>query len=92
MEEVAGDLLKPIARIFLAIVRALIWLSWELMIQIIGWSIGWVICRAISFGCFPKENISEVDGAPIMVALIVEMIGLALLLFLAYWLTQYVGQ
>jgi len=91
MEEVASELLKPIARIFLAIVRGLIWLSWELMIQTIGWSIGWVICRAISFGYFPKERISEVDNAPLFVALVVELIGLAFLLFLAYWLSKFVG-
>lgn len=91
MEEVASESLKPIARLFLAIVRGLIWLAWELMIQTIGWSIGWVICRVISFGYFPKEKVSELDSTPVTVAFVVEIIGLAFLCFLAYWLSKFVG-
>ena len=90
MDEVASELLKPIARVVLAIARGLLWLSWEFMIQTIGWGIGWIICRLVSFETFPKEKISEVDDASWPVAIIVEVVGLVFLACLAYWLTGFV--
>ncbi len=91
MEEEASALLKPVARIILTVAKSLLWLSWELIIQTIGWSIGWVVCRLVSFGTFPKERVSGIDDALWFVALIVEIIGLVFLVCMVNWLNGFVN-
>jgi len=71
--------LAPLLRGLLAVGRALVWLVWEFLFMYVGWFIGWPICRVLSLGRFPGERIGEVETAPLWVALIVELCGLATL-------------
>ena len=88
MEENVSEL----ARFILAVARGLFWLAWEFLIHTIGWSIGWTLCRLISLGTFPKVQISELDDTPLSIAIIVEIIGLAFLVCIIYWLTNYINK
>ena len=61
------------------VLRALWWLGWDFCVRTGGWSIGWVLLRAITLGRFPKEGIHQVDNAPWFLGLLVEVLGLLLL-------------
>lgn len=78
------DLLSLLKWPVVALLRALWWLSWELLVQTIGWSIGWVFLRALTFGRFPEERFRGLDDASWSKALFIEAVGLVLLA-LAIW-------
>jgi hypothetical protein len=70
--------------LFLGVLRFLWWLAWELCFQIVGWLVGWPVCRVLSFGRFPAERFTQVDAADSFVAFLVEVIGL-LVVAAAIW-------
>lgn len=83
------DIVEGSVNIFLRAVywlsRALLWLAWDLCVEIIGWSIGWVLFRILTLGFFPKQHITEQEKAPWFTAIFVELTGLLFLLaFVAY--------
>ena len=69
--------------------RFLLWLAWELCTEIICWAIGWVVCRAFTFGKFPRVGLNEIESLDWTEALVVEIVGFATLLLVFYLL---VGQ
>ncbi|MCM5682333.1 hypothetical protein M8A51_22625 [Schlegelella sp. S2-27] len=79
MDDVLEMLLRPIAKLLLALLRGLLWLGWELMFETIGWTVGWLLCRLLSAGRWPRQRWSQQDEAPGGVALVVELIGLGAL-------------
>lgn len=91
MEEVADGLLKVIARGVLAIVRVLIWISWEVLYERVAWYLGWPVARLVSLNQFPKESFTNEEGAHWLTQLIVVMIGIAYPIGLAFFLLHYLG-
>ena len=81
------DLLRPV----LWIARALLWVGWDLLVRTIGWSIGWVFFRAITFGRFPGMGIGELDQTSFGFSLIIELVGLLLLAGFVLLLTQRIN-
>ena len=81
------DLLRPV----LWIARALLWVGWDLLVRTIGWSIGWVFFRAITFGRFPDTGIGDLDQTSFVYSLIIEFTGLLLLAGFVFFLTQYIN-
>jgi len=71
-----------------AILRVLWWLGWDFMFCTVGWSIGWCFFRVITFGRFPAEALGELGEAPWIVAVLVELTGLALLALAIFSLTH----
>lgn len=84
-----GGLLKGVARIFLAFLRALLFIGWDLLFEVVGWTIGWPIYRALSFGRFPKEHIRNHEGAAWFTCLVVDLTGLAILVIVIAWISPY---
>ena len=82
MEEVVAEAGRPLFRLFFYIFRGILWLAWDLSIQIIGWSVGWFFLRVISIGNFPKYKVSEQENAPFGQALLVELLGIAIIGFI----------
>lgn len=61
------------------LLRALWWLGWDFCVRTVGWSIGWMFLRIVTFGRFPREEIKQLDNAPWLLGMLVEILGLALL-------------
>jgi len=73
------ELLEWIPRVVLVILRALYWLGWDFFFHVIGWYVGWLFLRALSFGHFPAAQIGEFDESPLWVQLMVALVGFAVL-------------
>lgn len=86
MADLADLLIRPLATAVLWLLRALLWLGWELMFSTIGWSIGWCVCRIFSLGRLPDVGIKEEDNYDLLPRLVVELIGLFALGALVWWL------
>ena len=80
---------RPILSSVLAVARVLLWLGWDFGFQIVGWSIGWVVCRIITFGKFPHVGFGDVEQMEFWVALLVEIIGLLVLALAVLLLSGY---
>lgn len=91
MEELAEATAKSILRTLGFLVRALIWLIWEVFVHVIGWYAGWPICRVLTLGTFPQEGISQHEDAGVLTHFLVSMVGLLALIALATWLTWLLG-
>ena len=84
-----GGLLKAAARIVLAVLRALLFIGWDLLFEVVGWTIGWPVYRVLSFGRFPKEHIRNHEAASWFTCLVVDLTGLAILATVIAWLSPY---
>ncbi|MCB4362913.1 hypothetical protein KIH07_04165 [Hydrogenophaga taeniospiralis] len=65
--------------ILLAALRVLRWLAMDLLIQTVGWSIGWFVLRVLTLGRCPGERLGGVDEAAPGTAFVVEVVGLGVL-------------
>lgn len=79
MLDVADDLVRPVARFALAVLRALWWLSWELWLESVSWTVGWFTCRAVSLGRVPSVALGDRESAGTGEALVVHLAGIAAL-------------
>lgn len=91
MEELAEGVVKSILRLLGVVIRSLIWLIWELCFDIIGWYVGWLICRAISCGYYPKEPINAQEKINNLSGFIVSLVGILALLLIATLIAKLVG-
>ncbi|KRA74507.1 hypothetical protein ASD78_13670 [Lysobacter sp. Root667] len=91
IDEVDDFLFRPIARFALIVARALWWLSRELLVETVGWSIGWLIWRLLSFGRFPDTGFGDLEQTSGWAALLVEFTGLAAIALTIWGLTAYVS-
>lgn len=73
------DLIKPVARLAYFAARALWWLGAELLVETIGWSIGWCVMRALTLGHYPDIGIDDMEEAAWWARILVQLIGLAAL-------------
>ena len=64
--------------------RFLLWLVWELCIEVIAWAIGWLVCKTITFGKWPNVKFNERENLEWFEAAIIETIGLATIFLLVY--------
>lgn len=91
MEELAEAAAKTILRTLGFVVRALIWLIWEVFVHVIGWYAGWPVCRVLTLGSYPRESISQHEDAGLLTHFVVSMVGLVSLIALGIWLTWLVA-
>lgn len=82
MEEVAEGIFKAFLRLASFIVRALVWLIWEMCYEIIAWYVGWPIVRLLTFGQYPREKINEHEAASNLTMFMVGTIGFVFLIVL----------
>jgi hypothetical protein len=91
LEELAEGFIKTILRLIGAVIRGLIWVIWELCFWELGWYIGWPIWRAISFGYYPKEKITDQNYVNTFSGFIVSLTGIVALISLAAVIAKLVG-
>ncbi|MGS5089995.1 hypothetical protein ACVC7V_26225 [Hydrogenophaga sp. A37] len=70
----------------LGVLRVLWWLAMDLLIQTVGWSIGWCVLRVLTLGNYPEERLGGVDEAGTYTAFVVEVVGLGVLAAGIWWL------
>ena len=80
---------RALVRLVLVVLRFLAFLGWDCFIDGVGWRIGWVFYRGITFGRFPEEGFSDHEGAPFLTLIVVDLTGLGLLGLLIAWLSQF---
>lgn len=89
MEDLFDDgLLRALLRMVLGLLRVLLFIGWDLLFEQVGWFVGWLFYRGISFGRFPEQQLSEQDRASTGTAILVEFTGLGLLALAIYGLSQ----
>ncbi|WP_020408004.1 hypothetical protein [Hahella ganghwensis] len=91
MEDLAEGLLKGLLRLVGVVVRTLIWLIWELCLEVITWYVGWPVCRALSFNQYPKVSINDHDQASNFTVGVVSIAGLVTLFGTAIVIAKLVG-
>ncbi len=64
--------------------RLMWWLAWDLLVETIGWTIGWFFWRMVSVGRFPCEGLGQQEEAPWTTHWLLQATGLGLLA-LAIW-------
>jgi hypothetical protein len=67
--------------------RTLLWVGWDMLFQTVGWSIGWLVLRAVTFGHVPHFGFTELEQASWWYGLLVEFVGLATLGALVWYLS-----
>lgn len=91
MDELAEGVLKAVFRFAGAVIRSLIWLIYELGFEVLGWYVGWPICRVLSFGKYPQQLVNDREGASVLTTVIVSTVGFAALILLAMLVAKLVG-
>ena len=81
----AADLIRPLY--WLA--RSLVWVGWDLLVQTVGWSVGWLLLRVLTLGRVPRYRLSELDKVSWWYGLFVEMVGLAALAAVVWYLSGF---
>ena len=79
MEEGIGELLRLVYRVIVAGFRIVQLVAWEWLFHGIGWHLGWLFYRVVSFGRFPSARSRDEYQASLSTVLLVELTGLTLL-------------
>lgn len=74
-----SDLLDAPKGLLQMLLRAAWWLGWSLGVELIGWSIGWVVLRVLTLGRYPVEPLDAQEQASEGWAACVELLGLLVL-------------
>ncbi|MFP8780318.1 hypothetical protein [Hydrogenophaga sp. RWCD_12] len=72
--------------LLLGVLRFLWWLAWDICIETVGWSVGWCVLRTVTLGRSPQDRLGGVDDADSGTAILVEIVGLAVLAMGIWWL------
>lgn len=89
MEELIEILLKGFIHTMGLLVRFLLFLAWDLLIEIVAWYVGWPICRLFTFGRYPEDKINAFDEASTQSQIIVCIVGFSFLLGLSAAIIHY---
>src|SRR5690606_28060805 len=88
MVDLDDFLVRPIVSIVVGTFRFLVWLWSEFLFDTLGWKIGWLVCRTLSLGRFPKAGFSSEGEASTSTRILVELLGIAILCTVAWWLAK----
>ena len=91
MEDILELAIRGIAKIFLFISRALLFLIWQGLCETIFWYIGWPIAKAITLGKYPEAQIHQIEKEGLFTQAAVILIGFVVPFISAYYLVQFVG-
>lgn len=76
MENLSEDIFKGVLRLIGAFCRLLFWLVIDCGCYRLPWYLGWPLCRLLSFGRFPAEDISDYSRSSLGTRLLVALVGL----------------
>lgn len=91
MDDIVEGLFHFIVRTLLAIVRLLIWFTWEIMCTTVLWYVGWPVMRVVTLGYLPEQAIGNSEDEKPLVFMAVVIVGFSSLLFMAAMLAGYVN-
>lgn len=91
LEDIPKFILQPILKGLLAVLRLLWFLSWELWVDWILWSIGWAVLKLVTFGRYPSYAAFEYEkNVPFWTHFFVCAVGSATLASAIYTVSQLV--
>ena len=88
-DEIAEGFFRFVLRFVSMAVRGLVWVAYECCFEIIGWYIGWPVCKVLTLGNLPKENIHDFEQASGVTHFLVSLVGLLSLIGLAIILAPW---
>ena len=89
VEDIFELIVKLVAKAVLGVVRLLLWISVEFVYEKLLWQIGWLVLRIFTFGHLPKRALNDGENENPISFLFVALLGLSMLLLLAYILVEY---
>lgn len=84
------ELTDLLAKPLLWVLRGLWWLAWDFLVLTVAWSIGWPVCRGVSFGRFPHAGFHGFDDAGLLESIVVCVVGFAVLAGALWLLSSFV--
>ena len=91
MDDILELAIRGIAKVFLFISRALLFLIWQGLCETIFWYIGWPIAKALTFGKYPEMGIHEIEKENLFIQAAVILIGFAVPFISAFYLVQFLS-
>ena len=91
MEDILELAFRAIAKVFLFISRALLFLIWQGLCETIFWYIGWPITKAVTLGKFPEAQIHQIEKESLFTQATVILIGFAVPFISVFYLVQFLG-
>jgi hypothetical protein len=82
------DFMDVPKRLVLGLLRVLWWLAIDVGVQMVGWSVGWLFLRAITWGRLPSQPWDQTDAPPSFVHLLVSLLGVIVLALAIYLLSS----
>ncbi len=79
MDEIVEGIFHLIFKVFVGFLKILRYFAFELMFEGLGWAIGWLVLRLITFGRYPKQRFFQSNDASILVSIGVEIVGMLVL-------------
>ena len=91
MEDILELAIRGIAKLFLFISRAFLFLIWQGLCETIFWYIGWPITKAVTFGKFPESGINQIEKEGLFTQATVIIVGFVAPFISAFYLVQFLG-
>ena len=82
---IADVVARPLVRAVLWIARGLWWLAWDIGVELVAWSVGWPVCRVLTFGRLPRVGFKGIGEVSEWESALVEGLGI-LSLVVSIWL------
>lgn len=76
----------PVDSVVLPVLRFLVWVVWELVLEVVLWSVGWLALRTVTFGRYPREGLLELREAGRTTEAVVAVTGAGVLVALIWLL------
>lgn len=91
MEEIIEFFLKPLFNFLVFLFRIVFFVVWEVLPEYLGWIIGWLTCRLLTFGNYPKEGLQNYSETPIITKIFVTFIGIIIFLLITIGILQMIA-
>ena len=85
MDELIEAFVRLLARVGAGAAKAVIWLAWEISIELVAWSVGWATLRVATLGHWPACGIKDYDSVEWPTRLVVLFVGISVPASLAVW-------
>jgi hypothetical protein len=80
------ELFRPLATVAQFLWRVVLWLAWDFALHMVAWSVGWCVCRALTFGQLPYAKIGDLEDASWSITVFIELLGVTTIFAVAYLL------
>lgn len=83
--DLLDSLIRPLLRLIVLLVRGLWWAAHDWIFETICWGTGWLVLRIVTLGRWPTVGIAEPHKMGDADAMLIALLGLAVLVASGYW-------